>query len=185
MSELPPNADLLLAAFRDLHGARLHGFALVLVLGERRLAASLAADAIAVVSADAMRLSHPERAAASLRRHVVKLARRRGPHTVLNDERVTTLSHLGMDGVAAAAVGKLSLMERAALLAGEIEGFAEDDVATILGMTPSRARRAVVDARRRFMARHPAETSELGHQPGPIAGRVRRTATRAMGGLTP
>ncbi len=185
MSQSSPEADLLLAAFRDLHAARLHGFALVLVLGDRRFAASLSADAIALVSSDAARLGHPERAAASLRQHVLKLARRRGPRPVLNDERLATLGQLGVDRAAAAAVGRLSMIERAALLAGQIEGFAEDDVATILGMSPSRARRAVVRARRQFIARHTEEAPDLGGPVGEIGERVRHTAARAMGGLTP
>ena len=33
-------ADLIRAAFRDLHGARLHGFALLVTLGDRANAAA-------------------------------------------------------------------------------------------------------------------------------------------------
>src|ERR1041384_1046480 len=54
---------MLRAAFREAHGARLHGFALVVTLGDEQLAATLAVDALdaGVRHADALR--HPERAA--------------------------------------------------------------------------------------------------------------------------
>jgi [ribosomal protein S5]-alanine N-acetyltransferase len=39
--------DGLRSPFRDLHGPRLHGFALLVALGDRRLAARIAGDALA------------------------------------------------------------------------------------------------------------------------------------------
>lgn len=74
----PGDPDLLLAAFRDLHAARLHGFALVLALGERPTAANLAAETLRHVAPDAPRLRHPERAAAALRAELYRRARRLG-----------------------------------------------------------------------------------------------------------
>ena len=66
-------------AFRELHGSRLHGFAQLLVLGDRHAAAKLASDALADGAARVDELRHPERAAAWLRRRVVERARvRRG-----------------------------------------------------------------------------------------------------------
>ncbi|MEO8245689.1 MAG: hypothetical protein ABI622_01095 [Chloroflexota bacterium] len=184
MHEPAPDVELLRAAFRHLHGAHLHGFALVLVLGDRQLAAHLATEALAAISVDAPRLRHPERAAATLRAHVVNLARRQRPRPALDDERATTLTHLGLDRLAAAALGRLTLVDRAALLGGQIEGFAEDDLATILHTTPGRARRAQMDARHRYLAEHFAEPAALDDQLGGIAERVRDTAARTMGNVT-
>ena len=62
----PP--ELMRAAFRDLHGTRLHGFALLVTLGDRAHAARLTrGDALAAGMAQAAALRHPERAAAWLR----------------------------------------------------------------------------------------------------------------------
>ena len=72
----PP--ELVRAAFRDLHGTRLHGFALLITLGDRARAARLAGEAIAAGTARMTELRHPERAAAWLRRRVTRNAGRSG-----------------------------------------------------------------------------------------------------------
>src|ERR687895_367576 len=63
-----PPVEVVRAAFRELHGRRLHGFALLLTLGDRERAASLASDALAAGQLRVDELRHPERAAAWLRR---------------------------------------------------------------------------------------------------------------------
>ncbi|MEA2650619.1 MAG: hypothetical protein QOI85_340, partial [Chloroflexota bacterium] len=70
--------ELVRAAFRDLHGTRLHGFALLVTLGDHARAARLAGEAIAAGTARTSELRHPERAAAWLRRRVTRNAERRG-----------------------------------------------------------------------------------------------------------
>jgi hypothetical protein len=59
------------AAFRDLHGSRLYGFALIVAMGERQWAAQAATQALAEGELRLPELRHPERAAAWLRRRVV------------------------------------------------------------------------------------------------------------------
>src|SRR5262245_49203152 len=70
-----PDEGALRDAFRELHGRRLHGFALLLTLGDRAEAARLASDALDAGVARVDELRHPERAAAWLRRRVVDRAR--------------------------------------------------------------------------------------------------------------
>ena len=185
MTEPQPAGDLPLAAFRDLHGARLHGFALVVLLGDRRVASDLAADALATGAMGVAGMRHPERAAAALRARIVKVARRLRPRPTLTDERAANLAHLGIDGATAAALARLTLVERAALLASQLEGFAEDDVATILDLAPAQARRAVADVRRKYLSRHRTDIAHLDDALGQIADRVREAAARAMGTGTP
>src|SRR6187431_2709085 len=69
------NPDVLRAAFRELHGRRLHGFALLLTLGDRPGAARLASEALAAGAMRVDELRHPERAAAWLRHRLVDRAR--------------------------------------------------------------------------------------------------------------
>src|SRR6185503_21221515 len=52
-------AELLGAAFRDLHGPRLHGFALLLMLGDRRAAGVASGRALSAGVARAQQLRHP------------------------------------------------------------------------------------------------------------------------------
>ena len=68
-------AEAMRAAFRELHGRRLHGFALLLTLGDRPSAARLASEALADGAMRVEELRHPERAAAWLRHRVVERAR--------------------------------------------------------------------------------------------------------------
>lgn len=145
---------MLRAAFRDAHGARLHGFALILTLGDEQLAATLAADALdaGVRHADALR--HPERAAAWLRGRVLRKApphaRRAGPD---QEERRTALAALGVDEASYDILQRFSVQQRATLVAGEIEGLAPLDLELVLGSSASSVRRGVSDIRRLFLQR--------------------------------
>lgn len=180
MHEPAADAELLRAAFRDVHGVRLHGFALIVLLGDRATAARLASEAIAAAAVDAPRLRHPERAAAVLRASVLGRARRERVPKALTESHRSALAHLGIDEATAIALARLRAEERAALVASQVERLSDDDVATILRTTPGRARRTAMAARRRFIQGLPAGgTADDLH--GPIAERVRGVASRAMG----
>ena len=181
MHEPAADADLLRAAFRDVHGVRLHGFALIVLLGDRTTAARLASETIAAHAADAPRLRHPERAAAVLRAGLLRRAGRERSSGILGEAQRATLAHLGVDGPAVVALARLRPEERAALVASQVERFGDDDLSTILSTTPGRARRAAMAARRRFIEHFPGDGESLDELRGPIAERVRDVSTRAMG----
>ena len=180
MHEPGTDAELLRAAFRDVHGARLHGFALVLALGDRHAAGRLTADTFAALAGEASRLRHPERAAAALRAELLRRARGLRARTV-SEAELQTLTHLGVDGDTAAALGQLTVVERASVLASAIERFSDEDVAVILGVSPARARQVTGRARRRYVEHH--ATTDTGDAPreGSIVARVQAAAARAMG----
>lgn len=172
------------AALRDLHGVRLHGFALLLTLGDRPLAARLAATALAEGTRRAHELRHPERAAAWLRRGVLRsLPRRRTPPAADGAGQAAlaelNLPAFGFDGLAA-----LSPTARAALVASVVERLHPIDVETVVGRGSASTRSLLADARRRYLA---AAARALGDQagpdqePGPLASRVRQIAARTLG----
>jgi DNA-directed RNA polymerase specialized sigma24 family protein len=168
------------AAFRELHGPRLHGFALLLTLGDRPRAAQLAADALAEGAERAGELRHPERAAAWLRARIVRAARgpalprrRRGA-----PEANEALRQMGVDETTYRGLSALGVVERAALIASEIERLDPLDVATVLEASPSRARHVAANARRRYLrSGTPSDVPEIA---GPLAVRVNEAARRAM-----
>jgi hypothetical protein len=177
-------ADLVRAAFRDLHGASLHGFALLVTLGDRRRAARAAAEALTrgVARADALR--HPERAAAWLRS--IALRRLSAPRLAgsgaRQDERREALHRLGASDRTIAALRVLSTRERAALVAGSIERFEPIDLETILATSRAGVRRSLTAARRRYLSailRDPADLPPL--PSGRLAQQVQATASRALG----
>ncbi len=182
MHQPQTDADLLRAAFRDVHAARLHGFALVLLLGRRREASLLAAETLARHTGDAARLRHPERAAAVLRGELLRRARRlRSARTqALDEQGAQALTRLSIDAATARALSTLDLPGRAALVATEIERFGEADVAVILGCSIPRARHAAAAARSRYVARYVRPDSDR-PRPGSIGRRVDAVASRAMG----
>jgi hypothetical protein len=143
------------AAFRDLHGARLHGFALLVALGDRQRAATATSGALHAAAERTEELRHPERAAAWLRASVVRslagrrLRRGQGPG---DDERRHALAPLGVDADAYHALAQLSALERAALVASDAERLAAIDVETVLGGGRARAERTIREARRRYLA---------------------------------
>lgn len=176
--------DLLRAAFRDLHGSRLHGFALLVAAGDRSRGASAAADALAAGAARAPELRHPERAAAWLRARVVADLRRHArPQGQLEPSARAALAGLGASDAVADALGSLTVDERAALVAAVIEGLEPIDIETILATTPVRARRAVARARGRYLQSVQAALGALPYpSPGALAARVQHVAGQAMGG---
>ena len=178
-------ADLLRAAFRDLHAARLHGFALLVTLGDRARAAQAAANTMATGSERAAELRHPERAAAWLRREVLKELRRTPASRHLTPaERHAALRDLGAAEPAIAALGELTDKHRAALVAGTVERFALTDVATILDTNLAGAQRALHGARREYqsaVAHGMHEMPNAAMAGGALAERIERIAALAVG----
>lgn len=177
--------DLLRAAFRDLHAARLHGFALLVTRGDRARAAQAAANAMAAGTLRAAELRHPERAAAWLRREVLdELRRTRATSHLTLAERRAALRDIGAAEPVIAAVGELTQERRAALVAGVIERFALTDLATILDTNLPGARRTLQGARREYLA---AAQHSMHGQPddvvadGALAARINQIAAVAVG----
>jgi hypothetical protein len=177
--------DLLRAAFRDLHGARLYGFALLVALGDRTRAARAASAAVAAGAERAVELRHPERAAAWLRRRVLRSLRRtRASRHTARAERHATLVEIGTADAAIAALEGLTEVRRAALVAGLVERFALTDVATILGTDLLGAQRALSGARREYLTATSQWLQELPSAAisgGSLADRVDQVASRAVG----
>lgn len=174
-------------AFRNLHGARLHGFALLVTLGEPGPAERAAGEALAAGTQQASALRHPERAAAWLRARTLRALHQglsKG-NALSASERQATLAPLGVDAVAYEALALLSLEGRAALVASAIERFEPIDTETILGASPAAARRVVIQARTRYLqaveGRQDAPADAALPQPeGELAKVVREVAARAM-----
>jgi hypothetical protein len=171
-------ADELRLAFRDLHGSRLHGFALLLTLGDRALAARLASRALAAGVDHPGDLSHPERAAAWLRRHVLRAAGGSAGVPPAERERSSALEALGVDGVAFSALAALAPRERAAVVASTIERLDRRDVATILDTDGTRLDRLLHRARSRAIAAGATAVSDDPPTDGPIVSQVRAIAAR-------
>ena len=150
-------------AFRDVHGRRLHGFALLLTLGDRALAARLVADALATAATRTGELRHPERAAAWLRARVL----RGMPHR----------RHVRSPAEERAA---LDARERAALIAADVELLDPRDVETIAGRHGERLERLLVRARRRYLAYAPAPIGVDADADGTLVRRIRAVAARTM-----
>ena len=178
-------ADLLRAAFRDLHAARLHGFALLVTVGDRARAAQAAATAAAAGAERAGELRHPERAAAWLRRRVMKELRRSRPSRHLSKaERWAALVEIGAAEPAIAALEEITLERRGALVAGLVERFALTDIATILDTDLLGAQRALERARRDYLsaaAHWMRELPSAAIPAGWLADRVNQVAARAVG----
>jgi len=181
---------LLRAAFRDLHGPRLHGFCLLVALGDRPAAAAAAAHAMADATPHLAELRHPERAAAWLRASAVPDLARRGrpddPETV----RRTTLGTLGVTDIAFDGLAALAPRERSAFVAAAIERLAPIDVEAVLRADAADARRLVMRARQRYLAaaaariaREPlTEAAVTDAPPGALTERVETLAEQALGG---
>jgi DNA-directed RNA polymerase specialized sigma24 family protein len=174
-------------AFRELHGRRLHGFAILASLGERELAERVAAEALEAGAAQADALRHPERAGAWLRARALRGLHQgvgRGPSIAIAAHR-EALAALGVDEAIYDALAPLSLEARGALVASAVERFESIDTATILGASPAATRKVIARARERYfeaVQAHP--TAKAGTVPplpdGPLAKRVREVAGRAM-----
>jgi hypothetical protein len=188
-----PSVDdgLLRAAFREVQGRRLHGFALLVTLGDRALATRLANDALAEGVAHAAALRHPERAASWLRHRVLRRVPRRLRRSPSREERRAILAMLGVSEHAFDALARLSAAERATLIAGGLEGLGEIDLQLILGSRSAATRRRVLEVRRKFLVAHiqssdgspsqrvePEETAN--GRIGPLAERIRQIAGQAL-----
>jgi len=176
---------MLRAAFRDAHGARLHGFALLVTLGDERLAASLAADALDAGARHADALRHPERAAAWLRRRVLRRlpsgTAKRGPTA---DERRFALARLGVDNPTYEVLERFSVAQRAALVAGVIEGLGPLDLELVLDAREGTVRRRLAEIRRLFLERRAAAGASLrtalAPEPGSLEQRIQTIVDQAL-----
>jgi len=168
-------SDVVRDAFREVHGRHLHGFALLLVLGDRPRAAQLTVDALDAAVPHLDELRHPERAAAWLRARVVRSARSvsRVP------TRLQPLAELGVEPAVAGALGTLRLVERAAVIAAVVERLDLRDVATIVGEDGAALDRLLARARRRYAAAHAARAGDE-VLPGPLVERIGAEAARSM-----
>lgn len=182
-----PNARAVLqAAFRDLHGARLHGFALLVALGDRPAAANAAAEALAEGAQRLAELRHPERAAAWLRARATRALARSGRRPVdVQADRRRTLAALGVTEAAFEGLAALTVRERAAFVADTVEHLDPIDVETIIGAGAGTAHRVVERARRSYLATAArglaTEESRLpadGAMPGLLATRIDAVASR-------
>ena len=174
--ELGPRA----AALTELHGPQLHGFALLLTLGDQATAAQLAAKALATGAARAREHEHPRRTAAWLRHSVLRAAKRR--HTDTDDDEATrrvALEKLSVDGNAFAALSALNVLERAAVVASNVELLEPRDVATVVGLDEERTQRIVRDAVRRATKAAVAQPSGS-EADGPMVTRIREIAAQAL-----
>ncbi len=178
---------LLAAAFRDLHGARLHGFAILVTLGDRHSAERAAGFALAAGAEQAAALRHPERAAAWLRARVLRALDRarwlRGSTPV--EARRAVLAPLGVDEAVHRGLAALSIDARAALVASAIERFEPIDVETILDAAPAATRHTVAEARNRYLryatgGSNPGADAALDQPTGDLASRVQGVAARAF-----
>jgi hypothetical protein len=167
-------------AFRSLHAERLHGFAILLALGDREQAAYLAAEALAAGALRHDELRHPERAAAWLRARVLRHLRvHRSP--TLDHERRAALATLGLSEQAIDALAVLSAPERAALIAERVESFERLDIATVVDDHGRRLGRLLARARARYAAAFAAAPDLAGEATdGPLAARIRAIADHAM-----
>jgi DNA-directed RNA polymerase specialized sigma24 family protein len=174
-----PSPDLARAAFREVHARRLHGFAQLLVLGDRALAARLAAEALASGAQRLDVLRHPERAAAWLRQHVVDHAGRAAAAGGAQAVDRHVLGELGADDGVVAGLALLGRRERAALIASAIERLDRRDVATIVGRDGGPLDRLLRKARQRYLAGYTAVAREpVGD--GPLTARIRDVAQRTL-----
>jgi hypothetical protein len=169
-------------AFRELHGARLYGFALLLTLGDRARAARLATEALAASASKTDELRHPERAAAWLRRRVLLRARRlpgTGAGRSTTADGRLALQELGVDPAAMVGLAALSILERGVLTADSIERLDRRDAATIAGADGVRLDRLIRRAREHYLAAAAAIIDEPSVD-APTVARVRAVAERAL-----
>jgi hypothetical protein len=170
------------AALRDQYGAELHGFTLLLTLGDQPAAARLTADALRAGALGAVQLRHAGRVAAWLRQFVLREVSQpilRIAATAPPGGRAG-LHTLRVDASAFAALSALSIRERAAIVATTIERLEPRDVATIVGLDGARLERMVREALRRAISAGITERSGRSGPDGPIVRRTREIATRML-----
>lgn len=176
----PDAPPLVRSAFRDLHGRRLHGFALLLTLGDAPRAAQLAADALSAGAERIEELRHPERAAAWLRARVVAASSRMGKSPRRTNGRLVPMADLGAEPAVVAGLSALSHLERAALVAASLERLDRRDVATIIGKSGAELERVLARARRRYAAAYAAVAGPDAGAGGPLTARLHAIAQRTM-----
>lgn len=159
------DVEAMRSAFATLHGARLHGFATLLLLGDAALARELATSSLAAGMADVLALRHPERAAAWLRANLLRRARARRARRRID---LVGLERMGASGSVADALAALDISQRAALIAADIERIDLRDVDTVVGRSATSGARLLADARRRYGAAFKGPVSG----PGPLAQRI-------------
>jgi DNA-directed RNA polymerase specialized sigma24 family protein len=168
-------------AFVELHGRRLHGFALLVTLGDQALAGMLTAEALARGAERMGQLRHPERAAAWLRASLTEAARGQawGHQRPSETERRGALLALGVEPATYDALTSLDVRGRAAVAAAAVEGFAAADVHEIVG-SDERVRRA----RRDYLTAYLAASRTRNATPagGALTARVRRAASPVLSG---
>lgn len=173
------SSEALRRAIRELHAPSLHGFALLLTLGDRRKALALTADALAAADEHATDLRHPERAAAWLRSRVIAGAGRRDSG-IDAEARLDALGPLGVTDSVLAGLASLGMLERAALIGSGIERLDHRDVATIVGRTGDRLDALLRRARQGFLEGSAASSDGTSGLGGPLTDLVRATAARAL-----
>jgi hypothetical protein len=176
-----PPEEVVRAAFHDLHGRRLHGFALLLTLGDRRATSRLVGEALAAGVARAAQLRHPERAAAWLRARVVRGAGSVGVRRDRTGDDRVALEDLGADAPVVAGLAALDRRERAAIIGASIERLDRRDVATIVDREGASLERLMLRAHARYSAAHEAAATDEPPLDGPLAARLREIAWRALG----
>lgn len=179
----PSEDELLRAAFRDLHGTRLHGFALLVTLGDRRRAASVTRQALIEATRGVQELRHPERAAAWLRAHVLRSLRRfswPSRQRLTEADRLAALRPMGVDASVLSALAALSIRDRAVLVTSSIERLEAGDVQTVLTASPSVTQRAAMRVRRRYLEARASMIVPGQVRSGPTTERVLQVAARAF-----
>lgn len=164
-------------AFRELHGRRLHGFALLLTLGGRSEAAGLTAGALADGLDRIDTLRHPERAAAWLRARVLARAGR----TRRSPAGIGVLEELGARRSVVDALDELGKRERAAVIARLVEGLELRDVGTIIGREGRALDRVLDRGIRRYVAALGAIDPQERQRGGPVTRRLEDAARRVIG----
>ncbi|MGQ0607422.1 MAG: hypothetical protein ACT4OQ_03005, partial [Chloroflexota bacterium] len=147
-AERPP--PFVRAAFYQVHATRLHGFALLLSLGDGPRAAFSSAEALNAGAQRIEALRHPERAAAWLRSRLLRAAPRGDANGQPFAVRIEGLKPLGVQPATLTGLAALTARERAALIADEIERLDRRDVEAILRTNPTAAERLIRGARRRY-----------------------------------
>ena len=181
----PRAASLFRAAFNDVHGERLHGFVVMLTVGDLAAAARIAANVMVSGMARAAELRHPERAAAWLRSKAYREVRRTAARrSVAAIDRRTALWQLRVASEVTDTLWALPLEERAVLIADVVEGLDLRDVATIIGRNPARTSAIARAARHHYLASATARMARPRTVPvraGQVAIQIESAAAFAVG----
>lgn len=177
----PPGVEPLAAAFRSTHAHSLHGFTLLLTVGDAQLAETLTADALNAATSRGRVRRHPERAAAWLRaRALVAAAHQRTTDRTDHELRLATLGPMGVDAATIAALSSLSTQERAALIANDIERFDRGDVASIVRANDPALDTLLHRARRHYQAAYVRSLGDGQVPDGPVRRSLDETARHVL-----